>query len=153
MRRRVVLAGTLGFTAAIGAACGSRAPAPADLDPAHDACASCRMIVSDRRFASQLVAPLEEPVFFDDLGCLAAYLKRTAVPIGAAVYVADHATGKWVPAGAAVYTEVAGATAPMGSHVIAHESAASRDADPLSAGGSAVTPAEVFPMGLPGGPR
>ncbi len=34
------------------------------------------MAVSSARFASQIVAPGEEPRFFDDLGCLAAYLRE-----------------------------------------------------------------------------
>jgi len=49
----------------------TRGPAhPGTLDTRNDACAHCRMAVSDPRFAAQLAAPGEEPRFFDDLGCL-----------------------------------------------------------------------------------
>ena len=106
------------------------APGPAALDPAHDACGYCRMVVSDQRFASQLVAPYEEPRFFDDMGCLRNYLAGTPTrPAQARVYVADHRTKVWIPAERAVYTRVDALTAAMGSHIIAHESTASRDAD------------------------
>jgi copper chaperone NosL len=110
------------------------------------------MVVSDQRFASQLVAPAEEPAFFDDMGCLANYLTRTPqLPPGAVVYVADHRTKAWVAADRAVYTRVDALSAPMGSHVIAHASAASRDADVEAAGGTAVDPRDVFPGGRPPG--
>jgi copper chaperone NosL len=139
--------------AALAAACGSAPPPPATLDPGADACSYCRMIVSDTRFASQIVAPYEEPRFFDDLGCLGHYLANSPeLPAGAVVYVADHRTKGWVRADRAVYTRVDALSAPMGSHVIAHESDASRRADPDAAGGVAIDASAVFPGGrAPGG--
>jgi copper chaperone NosL len=134
-----------------GAACGSSAPAPAVLDSGHDACAHCRMIVSDRRFASQIAAPLEEPKFFDDLGCLANYLKSAGrLDPRTVVYVADHSTLAWVPARAALFTRVETLTAPMGSHLVAHASAAARDADPAARAGTPVSLSDAFPGGLGG---
>jgi copper chaperone NosL len=139
----------------IGAACRSGIPNPAVLDPRADACATCRMMVSDPRFASQIVAPYEEPKFFDDLGCLANYLQRTpALPAGAVVYVADHRTKAWVPANRAVFTRLPGRAAPMGSPIVAHDTAASREADPEAAGGAPIDWRNVFPnAALPGGAR
>ena len=112
------------------------------------------MAVSDARFASQLVAPGEIPRFFDDLGCLGAYLKGGSVPRGALVYVADHRTKAWLRAEAAVYTRVPGLATPMSSHLIAHADEASRDADPDARGGSPARIDEVFgPKGPPRGER
>ena len=134
------------------AACGAGRPAPAPLDTRNDACAECRMTVSSARFASQIVAPGEEPRFFDDLGCLAAHLiDAPAPPAGAAVYVADYRTREWAPAASAVYTKVDGLATPMGSHVVAHASAASRDGDPAARGGAPVDPRAFFGGRLPGG--
>jgi copper chaperone NosL len=66
--------------------------------------------------------------------------------------VADHRTRAWVPAAAAVFTRVPALQTPMGSHLVAHADAASRDADPDAAGGAAVSAAELFgPPGPPGG--
>jgi copper chaperone NosL len=127
---------------------------PAALDTRHDACAECRMAVSARRFAAQLLAPGEEPRFFDDLGCLAAYLRDDAgLPAKAIAYVADHRSGEWVPPASAVFTRVPGLETPMGSHVVAHASPASRDADPAAKGGSAVDAREFFTRTLPDGSR
>jgi copper chaperone NosL len=102
------------------------------------------MAASDARFASQLVAPGELPRFFDDLGCLADYLKAGKGPAGAVAFVADHRTKAWIRADRAVYTRVAGLQTPMGSHVIAHADAASRDTDPDAKTGVAVSAAELL---------
>src|SRR6185503_10219514 len=94
------------------AACVSGPPAPAPLDTGSEACASCRMAVSEARFAAQLVAPGEVPRFFDDVGCLAAFVKAGHAPARATAFVADHGTRAWVRADAAVYTQVAGLATP-----------------------------------------
>lgn len=134
-------------------ACSAGPPRPAELDPRHEACASCRMSVSDPSLAAQLVAPYEEPLFFDDLGCLRDYLKTArALPPGTLAYVADHRTRAWVRAGAAVYTRHEGLATPMGSHLMAHADADSRALDPAARGGTPVTTAELFgPTGPPEG--
>jgi copper chaperone NosL len=107
------------------------------------------MAVSDARFAAQLVAPGELPLFFDDIGCLADFLKAGKAPAGAVAFVADHRTKAWVRADRAVYTRVSGLSTPMGSRLVAHENPASRDRDPDLRGGSAVAARELFG---PGGP-
>lgn len=139
----------------IGSAACSRGPLPpAPLDTRNDTCAECRMAVSAARFASQIVAPGEEPRFFDDLGCLATHLRdRATLAAGTVVYVADHRTREWTNASSAVYTRVAGVETPMGSHVIAHASPASRDADAAAAGGEAVGVVTYFDGTLPGSVR
>ena len=134
--------------------CNGGTPAPATLDTRHDACADCRMSVSSARFASQIVAPGEDPLFFDDLGCLAAYLREHAAqPAGAVAYVADHRTGRWVPAADAVFTQGTALETPMGSHVVAHASPASRDADEVARGGTSIRRRRVLwphaPRGFP----
>jgi copper chaperone NosL len=112
------------------------------------------MAISEARLASQLVAPGEEPRFFDDLGCLGNYLKGRTPPPGSVAYVADHRTKAWVPAAAAVYTRVKRVETPMSSHLLAHADAQSRDQDPEAADGVAVAASEILgPSGPPGGPR
>jgi copper chaperone NosL len=136
----------------VACACHTGPPAPAALDPENDICTTCHMLISDPRFASQIVAPNEEPRFFDDLGCLHAFLVKTPLKPSSAVYVADHRTKAWVAAADAVYSAVDAPGAPMGSRFIAHESTASRDADPDARGATPATVAEVFAgVRLPGG--
>jgi copper chaperone NosL len=132
-----------GVFLAFAVAC-SGAPEPAPLDTRNEQCASCRMAVSSAGFASQLVAPGELPRFFDDLGCLADFLKAGKAPAGAVAFVADHRTKAWIRADRAVYTRVPGLETPMGSHVVAHADAASRDGDPDAQTGARVAAAELF---------
>ena len=131
---------------ALAVACGGE-PGPAPLDTRNEQCASCRMAISSAVFASQLVAPGEVPRFFDDLGCLADYLRAGKAPAGATAFVSDHRTKAWVRADRAVYTRVPGLETPMGSHVVAHVDAASRDQDPDARAGAPVSAAEVFGTG------
>jgi len=124
---------------------------PAQPDTKHDACGWCRMAVTDLRFAAQLVAPNEEPRFFDDVGCLATFLKAGGAPAkGQVAYVADHRTKQWVRASVAVYTKVPGLLTPMNSFLVAHADAASRATDESAKGGTPMTAADVFgPNGVP----
>jgi copper chaperone NosL len=110
------------------------------------------MAVSSAVFASQLVAPGELPRFFDDLGCLAGFVKAGKAPAGAVAFVADHRTKAWVRADRAVYTRVPGLETPMSSHVVAHADAASRGQDSDARGGTSVAASELFgPDGPPVG--
>ncbi len=157
-RRRAgtILAGAMLAAASCCVLACSRGPVqPSPVDTRNDACAHCRMAVSDPRFAAQLAAPGEEPRFFDDVGCLRdALAKRPPLPTGAVAFVADHRTREWVRASRAVFTHRDTLETPMGSHLVAHASAASRDADPSAAGGTPVSAAELFgPSGPPDGGR
>ena len=137
------------------AACSGGPVAPAALDTKNERCGWCRMAVSDARFAAQLVSPSEEPRFFDDVGCLATFLKSGGAPAkGQIAYVADHRTKAWLRASYAVYTVNRGLESPMGSGLIAHVDAASRDADPDAKGGVPADVRDVFgPNGVPDGGR
>jgi copper chaperone NosL len=112
------------------------------------------MVVSEARFAAQIVAPGELPRFFDDLGCLAGYLGGGRATAQAVVFVADHRTRGWQRAEDAVYTRVPALATPMGSHLIAHADDASRDLDPAARGGTPVAFRAAFgPRGAPAGGR
>jgi copper chaperone NosL len=128
-------------------------PQPAELDATNDLCRFCRMVVSDRRRAAQIAAPSEEPLFFDDIGCLKAYLESgPSLPAGARAFVSDHRTGAWIPAREALYTRNPSVETPMDSGLLAHADAASRESDPEAAGGTPLSPEDVFgPSGPPGG--
>ena len=149
---RLRLAVTLALSPLVWlAACGGE-PRPAALE-ASTPCAFCRMTVSDVHFAAQLVAAGEEPLFFDDIGCLAGYLAGGAGTDRLA-YVADHRTGEWVRASDAVFSHASRLASPMNSHLIAHASAESRDMDPAARGAEPRTPEAIFgPTGPPGGAR
>jgi copper chaperone NosL len=134
-------------------ACAGGSPGPAALDTKTEVCRSCRMPVSDLRLAAQLVNRGEEPKFFDDIGCLRDFLARSPAPPASVAYVADHRTGQWVRASSAVYTR-ARLDTPMGSHLIAHATSSSREADPVAAGEAPVPWRDIFERaGLPDRPQ
>jgi copper chaperone NosL len=130
-------------------------PRPEELVKGRDLCGTCRMPVSDARFAAQITAPGELPRFFDDPGCFAEFIRTGAVKeTGAVAWAADHRTGTWVRADRAIYTRVPNLTTPMNYGLVAHESAASRDSDPAVKGGQGVSPLEIFgPKGPPTGAK
>ena len=150
MNRRVVV---LIVMLASAAGCAAGTPVPAALDTQNEHCRSCRMVVSDAAFASQIVAPGEEPLFFDDLGCLRSFLEGSpAIAAGSLTFVADHRTKEWVRADRAVFVDAIKARAPMGSSILSYASPASRDADPDAAGGKTLTRDAVFGASrVPGG--
>lgn len=120
------------------AGCGGGPVRPVAVDAAHDQCASCRMVVSEPRFAAQVAAPGEEPRFYDDLRCLRDGLRAVPPPRGAVVFVADVRTGAWAEASRAVFGRVPAMATPMASHWVAWADDASRLADPGGKGAEIV---------------
>jgi copper chaperone NosL len=131
--------------------CSSGPVEPVAVDTRNDACTHCRMMVSDPRLAGQLIAPQEEPKFFDDIGCLRDYLADApALAAGSVAFVADYRTGRWQRAAFATYVRRPDLATPMGSHLIAFADAASQAADPRFAGDTALSASDVFgPSGPP----
>jgi copper chaperone NosL len=152
MRSDRLLFRLVGALAALLPACRAGDPPPAALDTKNEACRFCRMPVSDPRLAAQLAAPGEEPALFDDIGCLRDFLKQSGErPNGAVAYVADHRTGAWIRAARATYSRCPAVETPMGSHLIAHADAASRDTDAGARGCAVESATAVFGTGPPDG--
>lgn len=94
----------------------------ADLKPqaleAHDACASCRMAISQPRYAAQVVDKNGTAYKFDEIGCLLHFLSRHDLP-GRRVYVMDYVNQKWLEAESAVFVKSAAFETPMASGLAA----------------------------------
>lgn len=91
------------------AACAENA-APIDPVWGKQPCGSCGMIVGDRRYAAQVLAPNGQRSFFDDPGCLVHYLAdRRITPTG--TWVREAHGERWLDARAARYAR--GARTPM----------------------------------------
>jgi len=139
--------------ALLAAACAAGPPGPASLQSGVS-CAHCRMTVLDRTLAAQIVAPGDDPVFFDDIGCLVEYLKNHGASADARAYVADHTSGAWIPANDATYSRSESVATPMGSHIIAHTDEAARRADSAAQTARPLSVEDVFgPAGPAGGHR
>jgi len=90
------------------AACGTGSE-PVDPVWGKQACDSCRMLVSDPAYAAQLVDQRGARHFFDDVGCLTAYLAEHSANPPRALWV--RSGERWVDAKSARY--VSGAATPM----------------------------------------
>jgi copper chaperone NosL len=110
--------------AALSSAC-QRAPdwppSPAELRPGEEACAECRMLVSDARFAVQRHSRAGTVEWFDDLGCLLARNERGIEP--EAVFVRDFSSEAWVRGDQGHAALVPGLDSPMGYGWSVHASA------------------------------
>ena len=72
-------------------------------------CAHCKMLVSDKRYAAQLVDEAGEHRFFDDVGCMVLFMEGKKPPERA--WARESTAGVWVDARTAKYVQ--GARTPM----------------------------------------
>ena len=72
-------------------------------------CAHCKMLVSDKRYAAQLIDEGGDRRFFDDLGCMVLFMEARKPPERA--WARDSVSGAWVDARTAKYVQ--GARTPM----------------------------------------
>ena len=101
---------TSALVAAIAVVACEDASTPVDPVWGKQACASCTMVVSDPRFASEVGTREGARLFFDDPGCMAAWLRQHG---GDAEHAwVRSAAGTWIDAHAARF--VRGQLSPMG---------------------------------------
>ena len=100
-------------------ACAAEPPGPVELAFDTESCAFCRMVISDKRFPAQIVSPGGDPLFFDDLDCLAKHIAAHPLPGNAAVFVTDYKNSTWIRAREANFYRCPNMASPMGSGVIA----------------------------------
>jgi copper chaperone NosL len=101
---------------ALAAACATGAPTIA---LGVDACAECRMIIADPRFAALLVSSTGRTIKFDSIACLLEYLEAHRTDRPQRILVADAAASSlvFVPADAAVFVRDGAFRPPMGSTI------------------------------------
>ncbi len=91
----------------------------------RDMCERCKMAISDRKFAVQVVDPKTNKHYkFDDIGCAVLWFKEEHIPweSTAKIWITDAKTGEWIDARRAVYAT--GAITPMGFGFAAYNSTA-----------------------------
>ena len=105
----------LAMLISLGTASCARTDAPDEPVWGKQACAQCAMLVSDKRYAAQLLADGERR-YFDDIGCLAAFVLEHAGHAEQAAstsksWVRDAQSASWIEARLAHYAS--GAKTPM----------------------------------------
>ena len=97
-----------------------------------DACAECRMVISDRRFGAVLVTSTGKSLPFDSVDCLLEYLQSHPQQERKGTYVVDASVpGTLLPAEQAMYVVDGALRPPMGS-TVAYAGARSSDGRSLS---------------------
>lgn len=77
------------------------------------------MTLADHRFAAELLTRAGRAVVFDDIGCMAAWMRDNPAP-GASAWVANFtAPDAWLRVDSAVYLQVESLGTPMGSGLAA----------------------------------
>ncbi len=74
----------------------------------RDMCERCKMAISERRFAVQVIDPKTHKSYkFDDIGCAVLWLDEEKIPWkdSAKIWITDAKTGKWIDAKKAIYTD------------------------------------------------
>ena len=88
----------------------------------RDMCERCKMVLSDRKFATQVVNPENAKHYlFDDIGCAVLWFKEAKIAWNekAIIWVNDARNGEWIDARNAWY-DVENVT-PMGYGFGAHK--------------------------------
>lgn len=134
MRTRRALRLAAFASALVATACGS-GPRPIELGA--EECAHCRMVISDGRFAAQLVTEKGRSYAFDDLGCMLNFMRAGGIA-GAtgAQWVADFEDdARWLPVEDAFYVHSEALRTPMSGGLAAHATLAAAEALEREIGG------------------
>ena len=99
----------LSLTLFIGSGCQKKADNSAEkMHWDRDMCERCKMAISERKYAVQIVNPSTHKHYkFDDIGCAVLWLDEEHIPwkSEAKIYITDAKTGKWIDARTAIYTD------------------------------------------------
>ncbi len=125
-------------------ACGTTKWTPVDI-AAEDMCESCRMAVSEKRFAAEFIDGEGAVHKFDDLGCMRTYLQaRNPRPRMAASFVTDFETLKWVAGDEAFYVRSPELKTPMAGGMVAFASRTRAEQAARRYDGAVISYQEIF---------
>lgn len=94
---------------------------PSEIHYGSDECAYCKMMITDHRFASQIVTGTGKAIKFDAIECMAAYTGEHKSELESArLWVSDFSnTGNWVEVKNAVIIKSEVINSPMGASLLA----------------------------------
>lgn len=99
--------------------CGdTREEGPSEIYYGEDICERCKMIISEKEFASQYRLSEGKTVKFDDIGCMIHYMDGEKPEHIESIYVMDYDSGEWteVESGYFIWTETV--NTPMGYGIL-----------------------------------
>jgi copper chaperone NosL len=108
---------TLFIVSALLWGCGNPEVKPVEIYP-EDMCATCRMAVTDQRFASEIISEEREAFKFDDIGCLETFTAQRKDITIVGTFYKDFVSKEWIGEGQATVVAT-GVSTPMGSGKVA----------------------------------
>ena len=81
-------------------------------------CEYCKMAISQKRYAAELIDSEGRALKFDDIGCMKNFVDRSA-PKAAAYFVMDFDERQWIKAEDAYYMRSPELTTPMNGSIVA----------------------------------
>ena len=129
---------------------GCRGPesGPVEIAYGEDACALCRMIISEAPYAAEARFGPDRVEMYDDVGCLGERLWGDARPVS--MWVADHASGKLHPLESMHFVQVPDLKTPMGSGVAAFSDSSAAEAFLVKNRGRRIGLEDIKAMRKPG---
>jgi copper chaperone NosL len=110
------------------AACRTGPPRPIEID-ATDMCSRCRMAISQKRYAAELLDGAGNVWKFDDIGCMVRYtVDHHLNPQSGTYFVMDYGTQQWLAAPRAIYVRSAAIPSPMSGGLAAFQDQAQAEA-------------------------
>ena len=104
--------------------CQTNTTEPVALAP-EDLCAYCRMAISEKRYAAQLLDSEGRAYKFDDIGCMGNFVNRNERDLRATAYfVMDFDERIWIKAEEAYYVRSSELTTPMNGGIVAFQTQA-----------------------------
>ncbi|KXK07374.1 MAG: NosL protein [Acidobacteria bacterium OLB17] len=116
------------------AACAAGQIGPVPIEDG-DACSFCRMAISERQFAAEIIKADEAVLKFDDIACMLRYQARSedkSEP--AAIFVTDYDSKEWIRAEDAHFMRSETIKTPMGGGIIAYRDRSKIQGDSLRFG-------------------
>ncbi|MBI4227295.1 MAG: nitrous oxide reductase accessory protein NosL [Candidatus Omnitrophica bacterium] len=106
--------------AAVGALAGCSASpgGPPPIRYGESACAECRMIINEARYAAAALTEAGDAARFDSIECLARSLRQERPP-PAQMWVHDYEQDRWLAAAEAFYVVSPALRTPMGQGIVA----------------------------------
>jgi copper chaperone NosL len=104
---------------AVFASCQKRTVEPVAI-ASEDMCSYCKMAISEKQYAAELIDSEGQVLKFDDIGCLLNFIKKGSINVsGASLFVMDFDQRQWINADGAYYIRSADVTTPMNGGIIA----------------------------------
>jgi len=109
----------LTFSALVFADCQTRKVEPVAL-ASEDMCSFCKMALSEKQYAAELIDSDGQVFKFDDIGCLLNFINKRSINVsGASLFVMDFNQRQWIKADNAYYVRSPDVTTPMNGGIIA----------------------------------